>query len=89
MTSVTEVPDTVHEAFRMLKTGRPLPVEIEIAWDTLADEDDVELHEPAIYEPLVPDDGDVERAVGLPLSGRASAHLGGLGGSVCRTRAKP
>ena len=65
MTSVAEVPDTVHEAFRMLHTGRPRPVEIEIAWDTLSDEDDVELHEPAIYEPLAPRDGDVERVVEL------------------------
>ncbi len=63
MTSVGEVPDTVHEAFRMLQTGRPRPVEIEIAWDTLSDEDDVELHEPAIYDPLAPDDGDVDRVV--------------------------
>ncbi len=65
MTSVGEVPDTVHEAFRMLKTGRPRPVEIEIAWDTLADVEDVELHEPAIYEPLAPDDGDVKRVVDM------------------------
>ena len=63
MTSVEEVPDTVHEAFRMLKTGRQLPVEIEIAWDTLADVEDVDLLEPAVYEPLAPDDGDLERAV--------------------------
>ncbi|MCY4527770.1 MAG: thiamine pyrophosphate-binding protein [Chloroflexi bacterium] len=63
MTSVGEVPDTVHEAFRMLKTGRQRPVEIEIAWDTLEDVEDVELHEPAIYEPLVPEDSEVERVV--------------------------
>ena len=47
----------------MLHTGRPRPVEIEIAWDTLSDEDDVELHEPAIYEPLAPDYGVVDRVV--------------------------
>ena len=63
MTSVAEVPETVHEAFKHLKTGRPRPVEIEIAWDTLPDQDDVELLEPAIYEPLAPDDGQVENVV--------------------------
>jgi acetolactate synthase-1/2/3 large subunit len=65
MTSVADVPATVHEAFRQLKTGRQRPVEIEIAWDTLAAEDDVDLLEQAIYEPLAPDDEDVEKVVGM------------------------
>ena len=62
MTSVAQVPHTVHEAFRMLKTGRPRPVELEIAWDTLADEGDVELLDSENYEPLVPDERAVESA---------------------------
>ncbi len=61
MTAVAEVPNTVHEAFRMLTTGRPRPVELEIAWDTLAGEDEVNLLEPGIYEPLPPSDSDVAR----------------------------
>ena len=81
MTSVAEVPDTVHEAFRMLKTGRPLPVEIEIAWDTLADEDDVDLHEPAIYEPLAPADADINRVV--ELLSQAKRPLIWAGWGVC------
>jgi acetolactate synthase I/II/III large subunit len=42
-----DVPATVHEAFRQLKTGRPRPVEIEIPPETLAEEADIELLEPA------------------------------------------
>jgi acetolactate synthase-1/2/3 large subunit len=43
-----DVPATVHEAFRQLKTGRPRPVEIEIPPETLAEEADIELLEPAL-----------------------------------------
>ena len=49
-----DVPTAVHEAMRHLKTGRPRPVEIEIPWDTMSDEADVELEEPGVYEPLSP-----------------------------------
>ena len=42
-----DVPATVHEAFRQLKTGRPRPVEIEIPPETLAEEADIALLEPA------------------------------------------
>ncbi len=65
MTSVAQVPHTVHEAFRMLKTGRPRPVELEIAWDTLSDEDDVELLESEDYAPISPDGRAVERAAAM------------------------
>jgi acetolactate synthase-1/2/3 large subunit len=43
-----DVPATVQEAFRQLKTGRPRPVEIEIPPETLAEEADIELLEPAL-----------------------------------------
>ena len=42
-----EIPATVREAFRQLRTGRPRPVEIEIPPETLAEEADIELLEPA------------------------------------------
>ena len=42
-----DVPAIVHEAFYQLKTGRPRPVEIEIPPETLAEEADIELLEPA------------------------------------------
>ena len=42
-----EIPAAVHEAFRQLRSGRPRPVEIEIAPETLAQRAAVELLEPA------------------------------------------
>ena len=52
-----DVPEAVHEAFVQLKSGRPRPVEIEISPETLAEEADVELLEPATRErPAAPAD---------------------------------
>ena len=45
-----EVPEAVHEAFVQLKSGRPRPVEIEISPETLAEEANVELLEPATWD---------------------------------------
>ena len=42
-----EIPAAVHEAFLQLRTGRPRPVEIEIPPETLAEESEIELLEPA------------------------------------------
>lgn len=42
-----EIPEAIHEAFYHLKTGRPRPVEIEVPPETLAEEGNVELIEPA------------------------------------------
>jgi acetolactate synthase-1/2/3 large subunit len=42
-----DVPTVVHEAFIQLKTGRPRPVEIEIPPETLAEEAEIELLDPA------------------------------------------
>ena len=42
-----EIPGVVHEAFRLLKTGRPRPVEIEIPADVLMAQGEVALCEPA------------------------------------------
>ena len=42
-----EIPGVVHEAFRLLKTGRPRPVEIEIPPDVLMAQGEVTLYEPA------------------------------------------
>lgn len=82
MISVSEVPETVHEAFRMLKTGRPRPVEIEIAWDALAAEDDVELLEPAVYEPAEPSYRDVENVVEMLSQARRPLIWAGWGVSL-------
>jgi acetolactate synthase-1/2/3 large subunit len=44
-----EVPITIHEAFKQLRTGRPRPVEVEIPPDTLAEVADIDLLEPGDY----------------------------------------
>jgi acetolactate synthase-1/2/3 large subunit len=60
-----EIPETVHEAFHQLKTGRPRPVEIEIPPDTLSEETDVDLLEPAIHPKMVPQASSIAEAVKL------------------------
>ena len=49
MLAPKEVPGTIHEAFKQLRTGRPRPVEVEIPPDTLAEVADVDLLEPGDY----------------------------------------
>ena len=44
---VSEIPAAIHEAVTQLKTGRPRPVEIELPPDTMEEEGEVELLEPA------------------------------------------
>ena len=45
-----DVPETVHEAFYQLKSGRPRPVEIEIPPETLEEQDEIEILEPVNYD---------------------------------------
>jgi acetolactate synthase I/II/III large subunit len=74
-----DVPATVQEAFRQLKTGRPRPVEIEIPPETLAEEADIALLEPAL--------GATASAQGLqalPLRPAASAEQIERGAEVLR-----
>ena len=60
-----QIPDAVHQAFYHLRTGRPRPVEIEIPPDTLAEVADVELLEPAIYQPQGPDSSQIDHAAAM------------------------
>lgn len=59
----SEVPAAVHEAFRQMKSGRPLPVEIEIPPETLEEETEVAFHEPATRSQVPPSDDSVAAAV--------------------------
>jgi acetolactate synthase-1/2/3 large subunit len=45
----SEIPDTIHQAFSQLQTGRPRPVEIEIPPETLAEEANIQLREPGNF----------------------------------------
>ena len=53
-----DVPGQIAEAFRQLRTGRPRPVEVEMAMDVMAMQADVEPLEPVIEYPLPPIDLD-------------------------------
>lgn len=61
--NAVEVPSTVQEAFRQLRSGRPRPVEIEIPPETLAEVADMELCKPAESAASVPEKDEVEDAV--------------------------
>jgi acetolactate synthase-1/2/3 large subunit len=67
-TTPAAIPDTVHEAFRQLRSGRPRPVEVEVPPDVLFAEAAIALPPPA---------GPRERAAGDPdLVDRAAKLLG-------------
>jgi len=74
-----DVPATVQEAFRQLKTGRPRPVEIEIPPETLAEEADIELLEPALGATV-----SAQGLQALPLRPAASAEQIQRGAEVLR-----
>ena len=53
-----DAPGQIAEAFRQLRTGRPRPVEVEMAMDVMAMQADVEPLDPVIEYPLPPIDLD-------------------------------
>ena len=75
-----DVPAIVHEAFVQLKTGRPRPVEIEIPPETLAEEADIELLEPA--NPVRPAASAEQIAAGAEALGNAKKPMILAGGGV-------
>jgi len=75
---VRAIPAAVNEAFRQLRTGRPRPVELEIPWDTMEEEDEVELLPPVAVTPPAAPAADVERAARLLLAAeRPVIYAGG------------
>ncbi|MCH8206051.1 MAG: thiamine pyrophosphate-binding protein [Chloroflexi bacterium] len=81
VTSVEEIPEAVHEAMRQLKTGRPRPVELEVAPDTLAATGDAELIEPEEYPRTTANASEVQRAAQLLSRARKPAIVAG-GGTI-------
>ena len=58
-----DAPRLVAEAFRQMNSGRPGPVELEMCWDTMEMEAEVEMTEPVRAEaPIPPDSEQIERA---------------------------
>ncbi len=80
-----DVPATVHEAFRQLKTGRPRPVEIEIPPETLAEEADIELLDAA--NPLRPAASAEQVQTGAAVLRGAQKLLIVAGGGVISSKA--
>ena len=65
-----EIPAAIHEGVRQLKTGRPRPVEVEVAPDLLDATAEMEIIEPEEYPRPTPPAGDIERAVELLVSAK-------------------
>jgi acetolactate synthase-1/2/3 large subunit len=80
-----DVPAIVHEAFIQLKTGRPRPVEIEIPPETLAEEADIELLEPA--NPTRPAASAAQIQAGAAMLGNAKKPIILAGGGVISSEA--
>ena len=82
VTRVEEIPGTVHEAFRHLKTGRPRPVELEIPPDTLAATGEAEVIAAEEYPPQVAETRDVEQAARILTSAERPAIMVGGGSRI-------
>jgi acetolactate synthase-1/2/3 large subunit len=80
-----DIPATVHEAFHRLKTGRPRPVEIEIPPETLAEEADITLLDPA--NPVRPAASAGQIQAGAEVLSHAKKLLIIAGGGVISSKA--
>ena len=61
-TESSEIPGLVHQAMEQLTTGRPRPVEIEIPWDILPDQTEIELLEQEVHPKTRPEPKEVKEA---------------------------
>ena len=57
----TQAPDLVREAFKQLQTGRPRPVELEMAMDVMGQQSEVSLLPPESHTALAPDPEQIEQ----------------------------
>ena len=64
-TESAEIPGLVHKAMEQLTSGRPRPVEIEIPWDVLPVQAEVELLEQEVHPKSRPEPGAVKEAAEL------------------------
>ncbi len=78
-----EVPDTVFEAFRQMRTGRPRPVLIEMPPEAGVEREEVSLRSPASISRLVPSPEDLRDAA--QVIARSRLPLIYAGGGVARS----
>ena len=76
---VAEIPAAIREAARQLRTGRPRPVVVDIPPDTLEDEGEVTLLDPATAERPSAPAAEIERAAGLLVAARDPVIVAGGG----------
>jgi acetolactate synthase-1/2/3 large subunit len=74
-----EIPAVIREAARQLRTGRPRPVVVDIPPETLEDEGDVTLLDPAPAERPAAPAADLERAAALLVAARDPIVMAGGG----------
>ena len=75
-----DAPEIVNEAFRQMLSGRPGPVAVEMAWDTMASSGHVEPQGAAIVpKPAPPSQQEIEAAAGLLAAARRPMILTGSG----------
>ncbi|MDP6823578.1 MAG: thiamine pyrophosphate-binding protein [Dehalococcoidia bacterium] len=87
VSSVSEIPGAIHEAFKQMTTGRPRPVELEIPPDILAATGEVEIMEAELYPAQQPADDLVARAAEALAGAEKPAIV--IGGGVLRAEAGP
>ena len=81
-----DVPDTVFEAFRQMRTGRPRPVLIEMPPDAGVEREEVRLRRPAPVSKIVPSPDDLREAARVITGSRTPLIY--AGGGVARSDAE-
>ncbi len=81
-----EVPNTVFEAFRQMRTGRPRPVLIEMPPEAGVEQEEVNLRDPARISRIVPNPEDLREAA--QVISKSSLPLIYAGGGVARSDAE-
>ncbi len=81
-----EIPDTVFEAFRQMRTGRPRPVLIEMPPEAGVEREEVQLRDPARISRIVPSPDDLREAA--EVIAQSSTPLIFAGGGVARSDAE-
>ncbi len=81
-----EVPNTVFEAFRQMRTGRPRPVLIEMPPEAGVEQEEVKLRDPARISRIVPNPEDLREAA--EVISKSSLPLIYAGGGVARSDAE-
>ena len=81
-----EVPDSVFEAFRQMRTGRPRPVLIEVPPEVGVEREEVQLRNPARISRIVPSPEDLREAA--QVIAQSNIPLIYAGGGVARSDAE-